>query len=331
MGKGLNFTVLTVLLFCISACTQDKEATMDSIPVKEGYITFRGYKTWYRVVGKGEEPGKHPLICLHGGPGVPHDYLESLEKIAATGRRVIFYDQLGCGKSDRPNDDNLWTISLYKDELVTLLKELKIEKYHVLGQSWGGVLALEHALDHPKGLRSMILASTAASIPQWVSEAHRLESELPQDIQDIINKHEASGTMDSPEYHKVVQKYYHIHVCRLDPWPEDLIHAFSSEKIGLPIYHKMWGPSEFTVTGTLKDWDIRDQLAEIHMPTLITSGRYDESTPLINKTLNDGITHSQWVVFENSAHLSHLEEPELYNKVVSDFLDRVEGAKEDHQ
>lgn len=302
--------------------------TTQTIPVQVGYIQFHGYRTWYKIVGTDDSSGKHPLVCIHGGPGVPHDYLETLEKIAKTGRRVIFYDQLGCGHSDRPNDDMLWTVELFKDELTTLLKELKIEKYHILGQSWGGMLALEHTLDHPKGLQSITLASTTANISQWIAEAERLRSELPNTMQYAINKHEADGTTNHSEYKEIVQKYYNLHVCRLEPWPEELKQAFSPDKIGSSIYQKMWGPSEFTITGTLKYWDVRNKLSEIHIPTLITSGRYDESTPLINKTLHDGIAHSQWVLFKKSAHLAHIEEPELYIKVLSDFLNKVELRQE---
>lgn len=329
MLRIVIFSWIGAICLLSFSCTQKvtdstKEKTMEPISVQEGYIQFRGNRTWYRIVGKNEFPNKFPLICLHGGPGVPHDYLKSLEDIAKTGRQVIFYDQLGCGNSDRPTDDKLWTIELFKDELSVLLKELKIEKYHILGQSWGGQIALEHALKHPKGLQSIILASTTASVPQWITEAERLRSELPKVMQDIINKHEFNGTTNDPEYKEIVQKYYHLHICRLDPWPEELNQAFSADKVGESIYQKMWGPSEFTVTGTLKNWDVRNRLSEIHIRTLITSGRYDESTPLINKTLHGGIPHSQWVVFEKSAHLAHMEEPELYIKVLSDFLNNSE-------
>jgi proline-specific peptidase len=304
--------------------TQSKRngGAMALIPAHEGYIQFHGYKTWYRIVGDGESSSKLPLICLHGGPGVPHDYLKPLEAIAKTGRRVIFYDQLGCGNSDRPKDDGLFTIDLFKNELTTLLKELKIDRYHLLGQSWGGMLALEHALDHPKGLQSLILASSLASMPQWISETNRLRHELPKEIQDVLDKHEASGTIQSPEYQDATMKFYHRHVCRLEPWPKDLNLAF--EKIGQAVYMKMTGPNEFTPTGTLKDWDVRDKLSDIKIPTLITSGHYDEATPLINKTLHDGIAHSKWQLFEKSAHMSHMEEPELYMKVLDEFLATTE-------
>lgn len=289
----------------------------DPIPIKEGYIHFHGYKTWYRIVG--DRSDKYPLICLHGGPGVPHDYLKPLEDVAKTGRQVIFYDQLGCGNSDHPLDNNLWTVNLFKEELTTLIKELQIEKYYLLGQSWGGMLALEHALDKPNGLQCLILANSLASMSQWISENTRLRNELPQSTQDILDKHEADGTTESDEYQEAVLEFYHLHVCRLDPWPEDLNQAFA--KTNESIYVTMNGPCEFYVTGNLKDWDICDRLTEINIPTLIVSGEYDESTPLINKTLNEGIKNSRWLLLENCSHLSHLEKPDLFIKILTDFLE----------
>ena len=114
------------------------------MPIQEGFIPFRGYKIWYRIVGK-QTAGKLPLLCLHGGPGVPHDYLEPLEAMAASGRRIIFYDQLGCGNSDQPHDPSLWNIGLFIEELGVVRQTLGLDKVHLLGQSWGGMLAMQYA------------------------------------------------------------------------------------------------------------------------------------------------------------------------------------------
>lgn len=291
--------------------------------MQEGYITFYGYKTWYKIVGNNKNNKKLPLICIHGGPGIPHDYLQSLEDLSNVGRQVIFYDQLGCGNSDRPTEIP-WSINFFKDELNTILKQLKIKQYHIFGHSWGGMLALEHALDKPKGLQSLILGSTLTSISQWIFEAQRLKSLLPLSTQQIINKHEINKTTQTVEYMQAVQKYYNLYVCKLEPWPEQLIKALASNKINQNIYNKMWGPSEFTITGALKDWDISKRLIEINVPTLITSGYYDESTPSINKRIHDNIINSRWVLFKQSAHLPHVEETILYVKTLIKFLSRVE-------
>ena len=136
----------------------------------EGHIAFRGFRTWYRIVGEGEKAGKLPLLCLHGGPGFTHDYIESLEDMARTGRRVIFYDQLGAGNSDRPSDPEMWTVELFLDELRTIRDELALDRVHLFGSSWGGMLAMEYALTKPDGLASLVLASSPSSIPIWAEE-----------------------------------------------------------------------------------------------------------------------------------------------------------------
>jgi L-proline amide hydrolase len=295
-----------------------------NMPVKEGFISFRGYKTWYRVVGDREAPGKLPLLCLHGGPGAPHDYLEPLGAMAATGRRVIFYDQLGAGNSDHPHNPSLWTVPLFVEELGVVRQALGLERVHILGQSWGGMLGMEYALTQPPGLVSLIVADSPASMPQWVAEANRLRTELPSDVQTTLLQHEAAGTTDDPAYQEAMLVFYRRHVCRLDPWPDCLNQTFEKLTQDPEVYFTMNGPSEFHVIGVIKDWDIVNRLGEIQVPTLVISGRYDEATPAIAETVYRGIPGSEWVVFEQSSHTPHLEETEHYLQVVASFLDRHE-------
>jgi proline-specific peptidase len=294
--------------------------------MREGTIPFRGYQTWYRVVGDGEGAGTFPLLCLHGGPGAAHDYLESLEAMADTGRRVIFYDQLGCARSSigKPNPE-MWTIDLYLEEIDAVRAALGLERIHLLGQSWGGMLAMEYALTQPRGLNSLIVASSPASMVQWVEEANRLRAELPPEVQETLLRHEAAGTTDSPEYEEAMMVFYGRHVCRTDPLPEYVQRTFASIAQNPEVYHTMNGPSEFHVVGTLKEWNIIPRLGEIRVPTLVTSGRFDEATPLIAGTVRDGIPGAEWVIFEESSHMAHAEEPERYMEVLDDFLTRVEA------
>jgi proline-specific peptidase len=184
------------------------------------------------------------------------------------------------------------------------------------------MLAIEYALTQPQGLVSLILSNTTPSIPLWVAEANRLRADLPPEVNATLLRHEEAGTTDDPEYQEAMTVFYDRHVIRVKPMPEFVQRAF--DNIGI-VYHYMNGPSEFHVTGVIKDWDRTDRLSEIHVPTLILSGRYDESTPMINTILHKGIAESEWVVFENSSHLSHVEEPELYMQTVQTFLDRVEA------
>jgi len=296
-----------------------------AIPIKEGLVSFRGYNVWYRIVGDREGSGKLPLLCLHGGPGATHDYLEPLEAMTATGRRVIFYDQLGSGNSDHPHNPSMWTVDLFVEEVGVVRRALGLERVHILGQSWGGMLAMEYALMQPKGLASLTVANSPASIPQWVAEANRLRAELPPDVQETLVKHEEAGTTDDPAYQEAVMVFYHRHLCRLDPWPDCVNRTFEKLTQAPEVYNTMNGPSEFHVIGTLKDWDIVNRLGEIRVPTLVIGGRYDEATPAITETVHHGIPGSEWVIFEHSSHMPHIEEPQRYMQVLDQFLSRVEA------
>src|SRR5579884_1313955 len=291
-----------------------------SLHEQEGFIPVDGYRVWYRSVGGGADHERIPLLILHGGPGAPHDYLENLQALATPGRRVIFYDQLGCGNSDQPDDDSLWRVERFADELAIVRQELGLKLVHILGQSWGGMLAIEYALRQPEGVVSLILSNTTSSIPMWIAEANRLRAELPPEVNVTLLRHEEAGTTSDPEYSKAMQVYYDRYVLRV-PTPDYAERAFS--KIG-HVYHVMNGPSEFHVTGVIKDWDRTDRLSEISVPTLILSGRYDESTPIINQVLHKGIAGSEWVLLEDCSHLSHIEAPELYMQTVNNFLNRIE-------
>lgn len=291
-----------------------------TLPFKEGTIPFHGYKDWYAIVGP-EDAKKPPVLILHGGPGAGHDYLEPLEALSKSGRQVIFYDQLGCGNSDHPHNPALWTIDLFVEELGAVRRALGLDRVHILGQSWGGMLAMEYALTRPKGVVSWIIHSSPASIPLWISEANRLRKQLPPEMQEKLTKHEKAGTTDSPEYEQAVMEYYRRHLCRV-PWPECLQRSFEKMMRYPEVYNAMNGPSEFYVTGTLKNWDITKRLHEIKTPTLVLGGRYDEATPAITETVHHGIRGSEWVIFEKSSHMAHLEEPERYVQVAGDFLKR---------
>ena len=297
-----------------------------NIPVTEGTIPFKGYHTWYRIVGEGEAPGQLPLLALHGGPGAAHDYLESLDAITATGRRVIYYDQLGCGKSSIPEKKpEMWTVELYVEEVDAVRRALGLDKIHLLGQSWGGMLAMEYMLTQPKGIVSLTIASSPASMIQWVAEANRLRKLLPADIQARLDQHEAANTTSHPDYIAATQAFYDRHVCRV-PYPPYVSKSFQWIADNPEVYNTMNGPNEFHVVGTLKMWDVIKRLPEINAPTLITSGKYDEATPLIAGTVYTGIPGARWTIFDNSSHMAHVEEAERYLRILSDWLDENEAT-----
>jgi L-proline amide hydrolase len=290
----------------------------------EGTVAFEGGETWYRVTGSLDTVGPAPLVVLHGGPGATHDYLLSLGDLAAGGRAVVHYDQLGNGRSSHypERGADFWTVELFVRELHNLVGALGIaERHHVLGQSWGGFLAQEYALTQPGGLRSMVLADTAASFPDFVAEANRLRAELPSEVEATLRRHEEAGTTDDSEYEQACLVFYARHVCRVE-WPPEVAASFQWIARDPTVYHTMNGPSEFHVIGSIRDWQVQDRLHEIRLPTLLVSGRYDEATPALQRTLLGGIAGSEWAIFEESSHMPHVEERERYMQVVGDWLAR---------
>lgn len=284
----------------------------------EGTIAVDGHRVWYARVGE----GGIPLLTLHGGPGAGHDYLESLEGLAED-REVIFYDQLGCGQSDQPDDPSLWRIERFVREVDTVRTALGLERIHLLGQSWGGWLGIEYMLSKPRGIVGLVLASTSASIPQFVAQTELLKAQLPPEMYATMQRCEAAGDYQNPDYLAAVEVFYHRHLCRLDPWP-DALERSSKILDGNPVYLSMNGPNEFVVIGNLRDWDRTDRLHEITVPTLVTVGRHDEITPVCAQTIQSGIPGAQLRIFEQSAHLAHLEETDAYLETVSRFFDALE-------
>jgi L-proline amide hydrolase len=297
---------------------------------REGTVQFdlggEVAETWFRVTGDlRPDAAAAPLVALHGGPGATHDYLLSMTDLACDGRAVVHYDQLGNGRSTHfpERGADFWTVDLFVRELHSLVWALGIhERHHVLGQSWGGFLAQEYALTHPAGLRSLVLADTAASFPDFVAEANGLRADLPADVEATLRRHEEAGTTDDPEYAAACEVFYGRHVCRVDPWPAEVVEAFAWIERDPTVYHTMNGPSEFHVIGSIRDWQSKDRLGEIGVPTLLVSGRYDEATPALQETLKAGIAGAEWVLFDESSHMPHVEERERYMQVVGAWLAR---------
>ena len=215
---------------------------------------------WYRVVGAG---AGDLLVLLHGGPGFPSDYLSPLVALGDD-RPVVFYDQLGCGRSGRPIDSRLWRLERFVAELGSVLAGLNVTRYHLLGHSWGAMLALDYALGRPTGLCSLILASPPLSLRRWLADAARYRAALPEAVRKVLDTHEAAGTIDTDAYAEATQTYYARHVCRLDPWPEPLLR--SGEGAGQEVYRAMWGSSEFVIDGNLGDYERVDRLPEACYP-----------------------------------------------------------------
>jgi len=290
--------------------------------VHEGTISFREWSTWYRVTGD-LDAGLTPLVVVHGGPGCTHDYVLALADVAKSGRPVVHYDQLGGGRSTHlpERGGDFWTVQLFLDELDNLLGELGIaDDYHLLGQSWGGMLGAEHAIRQPVGLRSLVISNSPASMALWASEAKILRAQLPPDVEATLDRHEADGTTNDPEYLAASQIYYDEHVCRVVPNPPEVLRTTEYLAQDPTVYHTMNGPNEFFCIGTLKDWSVVERVQHIVAPTLLLSGRFDEATPATVQPFFDSIPDVRWEIFEASSHMPFIEEPERYRSVVEDFL-----------
>jgi proline iminopeptidase len=263
------------------------------------------------------------LLVVHGGPGFTHNYLTPLEDLAEQ-RQVIFWDQLGCGKSDTPADKSLWTMDRSLREVDAVREYLGLGRHHLFGNSWGGMLVQQYVLDRQPDILSLIVSNSLASMPRLCEDTARLKRELPQDIQDTIDFHEQNEFYLCPEYQGAIAVWYQTFICRMRPWPKGLEDSFAG--VGMDIYLTMVGPSDFKVTGNLKDWDIMDRLGEISVPTLFVAGRYDECTPEHMRMMHERVPNSEWAFFEDSAHMPFYEEREKCMRIISDFMSRSEAG-----
>lgn len=253
-----------------------------SAPPSEGYVAVPGGRVWYRREGDG--PGL-PLLVLHGGPGLPHDYLLPLGALADE-RPVVFYDQLGCGQSERPADVRLWRLARFVVELQAVRDALGLADCHLFGHSWGSMLAVEYALGQPAGLRSLVLASPVLSVPRYVADLHALGADAPGD-----------PPLDS-----------------------------SDDGAGLAVYQALWGAVEHAPTGELANWDRTPRLGELVLPVLLTCGERDSATPETVAAYRLAFPRARAALFRGCGHLAHLEAPTEFARVVGTFLRRVEGS-----
>ena len=302
-----------ILIFLVTVCHRGNK-----LKPGEGFINVSGGKVWYRIVGEGGEP---PILLLHGGPGVPSYYLKPLEALSKN-RSVIFYDQLGCGKSDRITDTAMMTVEHFVEELEQVKQALGLKEYYLYGQSWGTMLGTDFYLKFPEGIKALILSSPALSIPLWLSDADTLIATLPNSIQKDIRTNEKNKTFDSPAYQQAIKIYYQHFLARKLPWSSDIDSAFS--QIGDNVYKYMGGPSEFTMIGPLKDYDRTKRLNEIKIPTLFITGEFDEARPSTVKYYHSLVAGSKLVIIENAGHMTMQDKPQQNIKAINDFLNEIE-------
>jgi proline iminopeptidase len=287
----------------------------------QGFIDVPGGPVWYKVTGTGDGL---PLLNLHGGPGGQSCGTSLLESLGDQ-RPIIRYDQLGSGRSGRPDDAALWTVQRFVEELHILRQELGLERFHLRGHSWGSALAAAYVLEKgTDGIASVILSSPLLSTPQWVADANYLRRQLPVDVQETLTRHEEAGTTDSDEYREATRVFYSRHVSRGDrkEEPTGCDGAPSNEFI----YNYMWGPTEFHATGTLIDFDVTDRLHEIDVPVLFMTGEYDEARPVTVAKFQQLIPGAQMIIIKDVAHASLSRAPDVYRQALEKFLDWVEGT-----
>ncbi|KAK3372275.1 Alpha/Beta hydrolase protein [Podospora didyma] len=294
-----------------------------------GEVSETYYELWGRLDAKCA-----PLICLSGGPGIIHSYMLPMALINVDfGVPVLMYDQIGCGKStrfrNRKGDTNFWTPGLFMAELDNLTRALGIDTlggYDLLGHSWGGMLAAQYALTQPQGLRKLVLCDAPSDMGAWVQVAEDLRTQLPEEISSVLDACESSGRTESPEYHGAMMEFYRRHLCRVEPFPPELMAAFAAIAEDNTVYSTMNGPSDFNVTGSLRTWSIVADLHKITEATvpggiLLINGHFDEAQDAcILPYFTLPPARVKWVQFALSSHMPQLEETEKFVRVVGAFL-----------
>eukprot|EP00741_Cyanophora_paradoxa_P007078 tig00001086_g6849.t1 len=296
-----------------------------SVPAKqddgrsEGFLNFRGQQIWYRIEGSEDGFGKAPILCMHGGPGVPSDYLFPLGEMAKRGRRVVFFDQLGCGRSSSDEDPKVLQMieeggmEIFREQVRFVRQELKLFKCHLFGQSWGGAIALEHVLEQNPGVVSLTLESTPPSIAVFMAAVNSLVTQLSPESQQALKSFSEHNDPRNAEYLRAMEEFNNNFLCRLKPWPEPLREAYQRAS------------RLFRGVGRVRDWTVADRLGEVEVATLLCSGQHDEVVPEIMEEMEGKMRDAEWVVFDDSAHMAHLEEPELFMDTWDYFLTRSEA------
>ncbi len=313
-SKILKLLVLPVILLMLISCKSNRK-----IEPVEGYINVTGGRVWYKIVGEGD---KTPILILHGGPGATSYYLRPLEALSKD-RPVIFFDQIGCGRSTLKMDTSQMNIKFYVDEVYQVKKALGLKDFYLYGQSWGTILAAEYYFAHPEGIKAIIFASPALSGKLWIRDSQLLLSRLPDNLQKIIRKYEKLKDFKAPEYQKAMMVYYKQHIARKLPWSEDIKKTFAH--LGERVYTHMNGPSEFTFTGTLQYYDATKKLPNIKVPTLFICGEYDEARPETTEYYASLVPGSKFVVIKNAAHMTMQDNPEQDIKEIRAFLSEIKN------
>ncbi len=282
---------------------------------RDGFLESDGYRIFYREFG---EDTRGTLLCVHGGPGMTHDYILPLSDLMRDGYRVVFYDALGCGRSELPKDPSKFNLEHDLRVLDDVRRFLGPGDVHLMGSSYGGLLVLKYATRWSDRIRSVTSTGGLSDVPFAVAEMNRLKSLLPKKVRAVMEDCEGRGAFSDPTYLATVLEFYRRHLCRLDPWPPEV--AYSMDHISQPVYLTMNGPNEFTIVGNIRDIDFTDELHQINVPTLLIHGKYDEVTPAVGERIHEQIPGSRLVILPRSSHMGFWEERERYMDLVRTHL-----------
>jgi proline iminopeptidase len=279
-------------------------------------VAIGKYKVWTKKVGSG--PLK--VLLLHGGPGFSHEYLEAFESfLPRAGIEMYYYDQLGCNNSDQPDDDSLWTLARYAAEVEEVRAGLGLEQFVLYGHSWGGILAIEYALQHPQHLRRLVISNMTAGVQTFLKRIDFVKHQLSAKSLAQLLVLEDQKAYDSPEYQRIMmQELYPKVLCRIEPWPEPLLRTLrhSNDRI----YNLMQGKSELLVTGNLKSWERWEQLPAIKTRALTIGSAYDEMDPEDLKKMASLMPHAKYAFCPKGSHMCMWDDQQTYFGQLLDFL-----------
>jgi proline iminopeptidase len=293
-------------------------STKKSLHSHEGFVDVNGGKIWYRVAGEGD---KTPLLVLHGGPGFPSYYLEPLAELSSE-RPVIFFDQLGCGRSDRITDTTLMTIDAHIDQIARLLQFLQVGDFYLYGHSWGSMLGLDYYLKHKDGIKAMIFSGPCMDVKRWEADADTLIAQMPDSARVVLQKSIEGVVEDQDRYRASLISYMDSYFARKKPAAPSL--DSSSVKMGVNLYIYMWGSNEFRATGTLKDYNRTADLDQIDVPTLYIAGEFDAARPSTVRYHQSLTPNSRLVIVPGAAHFITNDNPEGEIAAIASFLDELQ-------
>ena len=299
-------------------------AGIKMIPVKTPTGEF---KVWTKRIGNNP---RIKVLLLHGGPASTHQYMECFESFfPKEGIEFYEYDQLGCGNSDKPADTSLWVLDRFVEEVEQVRQAIGADStnFYILGNSWGGILGMQYALKYQNNMKSLIVANMMASCPEYGKYAEEvLAKQMDPKVLAEIRAIEAKGDFNNPRYMELLMpNFYNEHLCRLNPWPEPLARAFNDGN--QTIYVMMQGPSEFGIGGNLANWDIKNRLKEIRIPTLMIGAKHDTMDPKAMEEQSKLVQHGRYLYCPNGSHLSMWDDQQVFMNGVITFIRDVDSGK----